>query len=336
MGHASDIQKAVERLREGGVVAFPTETVYGLGADALSPHAVAKVFALKGRPANNPLIVHVTGPDMAAHVAYWNDKAARLARAFWPGPLSIILPKRDNVPRSVTGGGKSVAVRCPDHPVALALLFEFDSPLVGPSANLSGQVSPTRAEHVRAAWSEEQVPVLEGGACRAGIESTVLMLESSGARILRPGVLGAAELAGALGEPVIDFEPGASAHTPDGSIASPGAFDRHYAPRLPAKLMSAAALSAALRSSTIDAETCLVVRTVAAPMSHARVIVMPLGPGAFAAGLYDALRRADDSGAAEIIIEAPPGEDERSETHADVHIWRAIADRLRRATTPEA
>lgn len=336
MGQSSEIKKAVERLREGGVVAFPTETVYGLGADALSHHAVAKVFALKGRPANNPLIVHVTGPEMGAHVAYWNDRAARLARAFWPGPLSIVLPVRDNVPRSVTGGGKFVAVRCPDHPVALALLFEFDSPLVGPSANPSGQISPTRAAHVRAAWNEDQVQVLEGGACRAGIESTVLVLDPSGARILRPGVLGAGELAEVLAEPVSEVSFGAVGDSGPQPLASPGTLDRHYAPRLPARLMSAGALASALRASSIDSATCLIVRTLAVPATHARVIVLPENPAAYAAGLYDALRRADDSGATQIVIEEPPSGEPATDSAGEAHIWRAITDRLRRATTPKS
>ena len=171
-----DIKEAASRLRDGGVVAFPTETVYGLGADAFSDAAVSRVFALKGRPSRNPLIVHVSGPLMAKRVtATWPVEAQRLADAFWPGPLSIVLPKRPEVPDIVTGGmgSASVAVRCPDHPTALALLYEFGSPLVGPSANLSGSISPTTAAHVRAAFSEQDVLVLDGGPCATGIESTV-------------------------------------------------------------------------------------------------------------------------------------------------------------------
>src|SRR5688572_5457056 len=238
-GTIEDIATAAEHLRAGGVVAFPTETVYGLGADAFNEQAVARVYELKGRPARNPLIVHVSGPEMARRVvAGWPDEAEALARAFWPGPLSIILPKSNGVPDLVSAGGPTVAVRCPLHPMALALLFEFEGPLVGPSANLSGQVSPTSSEHVRDAFGDTDVIILEGGRCSAGIESTVLSLaDLRTPRVLRPGLVGPEEIARVLGRSVGMIDPRSAAH--DGPLASPGLLDRHYAPRTPARLFGA-------------------------------------------------------------------------------------------------
>jgi L-threonylcarbamoyladenylate synthase len=334
MTHASgDIGEAVRRLRQGGVVAFPTETVYGLGADALSPAAVAKVFTLKGRPSNNPLIVHVTGPEMAARVCAWDDRASRLARAFWPGPLSIVLPKRENVPGAVTGGGPGVAVRCPDHPVALALLFEFDSPLVGPSANLSGQVSPTTAAHVRQTWSEDEVFVLDGGPCRDGIESTVVVLEDlqdCGGRVLRLGMISPKDIADALGQDVV-----VSAGSGGGEAASrmhagsvtplpaPGMLERHYAPRTPARLLNAGEIERLVRSRDAAARTIVLATSPIDIHPPHALIEMPREPEDYAAVLYSALREADDAGATELLIERP---------ELTGHVWDAIRDRLMRAT----
>src|SRR5262245_53340115 len=227
-----EIAAAVARLRAGGVVAFPTETVYGLGADALSERAVARVFELKGRPGNNPLIVHVASAAMARDVVApgaWGREAELLSTAFWPGPLSIVLPRSAAVPANVTAGGPNVAVRCPDHPTTLALLEAFGGPLVGPSANPSGRVSPTTAAHVREAFGDE-VMVLDGGACRAGIESTVVSLVGT-ARVLRPGVIGAGEIGRVLARDVEEAR-----HAPqEESLASrpmesPGRLASHYAP----------------------------------------------------------------------------------------------------------
>lgn len=324
MSHASsEIARAVERLREGGVVAFPTETVYGLGADALSPGAVAKVFALKGRPAQNPLIVHVTGPEMAARVSVFDDRALRLARAFWPGPLSIVVPRRENVPSSVTAGGSSVAVRCPDHPIALALLFEFDSPLVGPSANRSGLVSPTAAEHVKGVWSEDEVLVLEGGTCRAGIESTVVRLSESGGCVLRPGLIGAREIADVLGQEVTMGGQSAASGAP---LPAPGMLARHYAPQTPARLMNAGEIERLVQSGgALGRVVVLAMSAIDVPEPH-ELIEMPHAPEEYAASLYAAMRHADESGARELLIERPehPG-----------HVWDAVRDRLVRATTRE-
>lgn len=322
-----NVSEAVQRLKAGGVVAFPTETVYGLGADALSPGAVAKVFALKGRPSNNPLIVHVTGPEMAGRVCHWDERAARLAREFWPGPLSIILPKRENVPQAVTAGGPGVAVRCPDHPVALALLFEFDSPLVGPSANKSGQVSPTAAEHVRGVWREDEVFVLEGGACRSGIESTVVLLREHGATVLRPGVIGPDDIGAVLGERVGMRGAESGTVIAKGEAAlSPGLLARHYAPRTPASLMNAGEVEHLVNQPGTARCVVLASSAIDVPSPHV-LIEMPADPESYAAGLYAALRAADELNAERMLIERPE--------HSG-HIWDAIRDRLTRATARDA
>ncbi len=245
------ISRAAARLRAGGVVAFPTETVYGLGADALREEAVARVFALKGRPPTNPLIVHVLDEAMARSVcSRWPAGAARLARAHWPGPLTIVVPRAEHVPRVVTSGGETVAVRCPDHPVALALLEAFGGALVGPSANRSGMVSPTTADHVRESFGEDDALTLDGGACRVGIESTVVSLAGARPVVLRPGAISPEMLALALGEDVVAGalrEPGARAD-PGAPLASPGMLPSHYAPRAPALLATRDDKSEAKRS----------------------------------------------------------------------------------------
>lgn len=318
-----DIKSAAAALREGRVVAFPTETVYGLGAHAFSAAAVARVFELKGRPSFNPLIVHVSGPEMARRVvADWPDAARALAVAFWPGPLSIVLPKRPELPESVTGGpgSTSVAVRCPDHPIALALLYELGAPLVGPSANLSGSVSPTTAQHVRASFSPADVLTLDGGPCAAGIESTVISLAGSVPRLLRPGIISAEELSRVLGTPV---ETTAAPHA--GSTAplpSPGMLTRHYAPRTPTRLFDPSSLAAHL-SLAPEGEVAVVLALdpLTLPPPH-RLIEMPTDAAAYAARLYAALREADESGAAMILVQNPPGTE---------GIWQAIRDRLNRA-----
>jgi L-threonylcarbamoyladenylate synthase len=315
-----DISRALAVLRAGGLVAFPTETVYGLGADAGSSAAVARVYALKGRPATNPLIVHVSGRDMArALVSNWPEGAERLARAFWPGPLTIVLPRSAQVPDIVTGGGPNVGVRCPDHHLTLTLLEAF-GPLVGPSANPSGRVSPTTAAHVRASFSEEDVFVLDGGPCRAGIESTVVSLAESPARVLRPGVISAAEIEKVLGREVADFVPGAHAERGE-PLASPGLLAQHYAPATPAAMMEREGISRAMRA-TLDPIVALVLSPIETPPPHA-TILLPSTAEAYAARLYAALREADECRVSQILIEPPP---------ARGPIWEAVADRLRRAT----
>lgn len=313
-----EIAAAVQRLRRGGAVAFPTETVYGLGADAMNAAAVARVFALKGRPPTNPLIVHVSGEAMARTVAAaWPEEAGRLAAAFWPGPLTLVLPRGPDVPEAVTAGGITVAVRCPDHPLTLALLEALGCPLVGPSANPSGRTSPTTAAHVREAFSEEDVYVLDGGPCRGGIESTVLLIEDP-ARILRPGLIGAEELAIVLGRPV---EPASAGGLEVGPAMSPGVHGSHYAPRAPAVIF--------LESPPMADGPVVVIALGAGrggvESSSAR-IQMPSDARGYAARLYAALREADAMSPHLIAIEAPP---------TDGPIWAAVWDRLRRATSTD-
>ena len=314
-----DIAAAVARLRAGGLVAFPTETVYGLGADALNERAVRLVFETKGRPATNPLIVHVASPAMARTVvSHWPPEAEALARAFWPGPLSLVLPKAPHVPGVVTAGGPNVAVRCPDHPTALALIEAFDGPLVGPSANPSGRVSPTTAEHVRASFDERQVMVLDGGPCRAGIESTVVKL-GEGARILRPGLTSAGDIARVLGRPVQQT----SEHAPE-QLESPGLLASHYAPATPLTLCGVHELPAHLRT----ARRVVVISHVplAVPASHV-LRSMPADAAAYARELYAALREADAQGADRIVVVEPDPNADGPEGGT----WFAVLDRLRRA-----
>lgn len=324
------VDEAAAIIRRGGAVAFPTETVYGLGADALNADAVRRVFLLKGRPGVNPLIVHVSGAGMAARVVApggWSDDAARLARAMWPGPLSMVLPRADAVPPEVTAGGPTVAVRCPDHPVALALLFHLGTPLVGPSANLSGSVSPTTAAHVRDSFPPDDVFVLDGGPCRGGIESTVLDLASPTPRVLRPGLIGASEIAEALGRDVLPppaRPPARPGDGPGAPLPSPGLTPRHYAPRTPARLFDSGELDLVLRGAGRGA-VVLSHDDADVPPPHA-LIRLPADADLYARELYAALRDADGRGAGVILIQRPPRGGDRAE------VWAAIADRLARAT----
>lgn len=316
----TDILAAAQRLREGGMVAFPTETVYGLGADALSEDAVRAVFEIKGRPAQNPLIVHVRDEAMARAVAAdWPRAAAVLAREFWPGPLSIIVPKAPRVPGIVTGGGPNVAVRCPDHPAALALLESFGGPLVGPSANVSGCLSPTAAEHVRASFAPQQVLVLDGGPCRVGIESTVVSVVGAAPRVLRPGIIGPARIARVLGTGVEYAEP------VDGPSDSPGQLASHYAPAARAVLVDSRQLSRAADAAKGDS-VILAISPVS--VEAKRIFTMPMSAAAYAAALYGVLREADALKPRLIIIEEP-GEKGSDDDRA---VWHAVLDRLRRAS----
>ncbi len=315
-----EIAAAVARLRAGGVVTFPTETVYGLGADALSPGAIARVFALKGRPAHNPLIVHVADETMARTVAaQWPDSASRLARAFWPGPLTLVLPRKPSVPDAVTAGGPTVAVRCPAHHITLSLLSAFGGPLVGPSANPTGRVSPTTAQHVRASFTESDVLVLDGGPCRGGIESTVLSLAGPTPRVLRAGLISPEEIEIVLGqavEVVTDQRPSASS-----PLQSPGQLPVHYAPRTRAMLFDAAALDRVLADAS-GPVAVLSTTLNSVPQPHT-LIRMPADAASYAARLYAALHEADSRQPTLIAIEQPPKAGA---------VWQAIADRLARAT----
>lgn len=311
---ARQVAEAADELLGGGVVAFPTETVYGLGAIATDQSAVEQVYRLKGRPRSNPLIVHVSGQAATRLVSSaWPGEATLLADAFWPGPLSIVVRRGDSIPDIVTAGGSTVCLRCPDHPTALALLEAADAPLVGPSANRSGQVSPTTAEHVRQSFPG--LRVLDGGPCRVGIESTVVRIVDGAIEILRPGVLGPDELARATGLRVSH-----RTELPAGPLQSPGLLSRHYAPTTPSRLARAG------KTGDLSGAVVLSQR----PASGAKHwIEMPGEATAYAAVLYDALRQADTAHCSEIVIIEPAGPGPRA-------VWDAIADRLRRACSREA
>jgi L-threonylcarbamoyladenylate synthase len=332
-----ELSAAVSRLRQSGIVAFPTETVYGLGADAFNERAISRVFELKGRPAHNPLIVHVSGPAMARQVvAAWPREAQLAAAAFWPGPLSIVLPKVALVPAIITGGGDTVAVRCPDHPTTLALLEAFGGPLVGPSANPSGRISPTTAAHVRESFSEADVLVLDGGPCRAGIESTVLSLvDPLHPDILRPGVIGPEAIAKVVGQPVtgatarlraVPDEQDITARRRAVAPMSPGLLESHYAPVTPAVLIDGSELP---RLLSIQAEPATVMTWsgLDVPRPHTPIRCSH-DAATYAAGLYAALRCADALKPSLIAIERPP----RGDNETDRAIWAAVLDRLTRAT----
>lgn len=313
-GDPTALAEAAALLARGELVAFPTETVYGLGADARRADAAQRIYAAKGRPRTNPLIVHVRDAAQAAAWALgWDDRAAALAAAFWPGPLTLVVDRGPGIPPEVTGGGDTLALRVPRHPVAQALLARFGGPIAAPSANRSTAISPTRAEHVRDELTGRVPLILDGGPCEVGLESTVLSLVGA-ARILRPGRIGLTELASVLGTP-IDQGPlrGIDAAAP---LPSPGLLERHYAPRTPVVL--------APRDQVEGEAPTDAAFLVTAALDRPRARVLPPDPVGYARALYDALRWADQQGAPAIWVERPPvGE-----------AWEAVHDRLRRAATP--
>ncbi len=335
-GQPEQIAEAVARLKAGGLVAFPTETVYGLGADALSEAAVRCVFEVKGRPAANPLIVHVSGEEMARRVAAeWPEDARKLAKKFWPGPLSIVVPKAANVPGIVTGGGPNVAVRCPSHPLTLALLEAFGGPLVGPSANVSGFVSPTAAAHVREAFDERTVLVLDGGPCTGGIESTVVSVVGGKARVLRSGLIDAGLIGEVLGREVECADSGHATLTAATPMESPGQMSSHYAPSAKAVMLDAGDVESVIEQ--VKGECVVITHTkeenppFPQPLSSGKglrrhVIRLPADARGYARGMYAALREADALHPELIVIVTPPDESKNP-------VWRAVRDRLKRATT---
>jgi len=306
----SEVRRAAEVLRAGGLVAFPTETVYGLGADASSAEAVARLYAAKGRPADHPVIVHfATAEGAFAFAREIPDEARELARQFWPGPLTMVL-KRSALARDfVTGGQDSVGLRVPSHPVAQALLREFDGGVAAPSANRFGNVSATTAAHVVEEMDVEFV--LDGGPSEVGIESTIVDLSGAVPALLRPGRISQAELEEALNVKIS----GKISESPRHS----GGLERHYAPKTPALLVPAHELDAEIARRGAS------VAVLAFSRPDERVdywIRMPREPQAYAQKLYAALRELDGAGCATILVEAPP------ETNA----WAAVRDRLSRAT----
>lgn len=313
------IAEGVDRLQHARLVAFPTETVYGLGADALNQAAVEAVFSLKQRPATNPLIVHVSGIAMAKTIASeWSAQAHLLAEAFWPGPLTLVLPKAKHIPTNVCASGDTVAIRCPSHPVALALIEAFGRPIVGPSANPSGRISPTTPEHVADGFPSDDLLIIDGGHCRAGIESTVIDLTSNQPTILRPGIIGHHAIAETLGCE-ISTAPIQESTSP---TASPGCIGPHYQPRTPTKLVDANMLSDA------DSSIVLIAWSITAHPADGQLIAIPDQLEQYAANLYRTLHEADTFLADAIWIESPPAAS-TPEEHA---IRDAISERLSRAT----
>lgn len=319
------IDAAAQRLEEGELVAFPTETVYGLGADAENPLAVAKIYAAKGRPANHPVIVHVA-PQ--ADIGYWADaippEARMLIDAFWPGPLTLILKRAARIPDAVSGGQDSIGLRCPSHPVAQALLNAFKGGKGGvaaPSANKFGHVSPTTAQHVRDEFGvgpDSPVPcILDGGQSEVGIESTILDLSriaTHGPVLLRPGHVSAARIADIIG---------VSPRLPDAAAPrASGTLDAHYAPSTPVALVAPDRLADTLAQLVLYGRRAALIRRAAPAMPAALAqLALSVEPDGYAHDLYAALRTMDDVGADIILVEAPPLQDR----------WLGVNDRLRRA-----
>src|SRR5438874_8664241 len=318
---ASVIGRAAEILRRGGLVAFPTETVYGLGANALDIDAVERVYAAKGRPAYNPLIVHVADEGAARSlVSEWPEHASRVARAFWPGPVTIVLRKRELVPDVVTAGLDSVALRVPAHPVALALLRSAGIPLAAPSANRSTELSPTTAQHVERSLGERVDLILDAGPTQVGIESTVLDLRSEPAVLLRPGIIGAREL-----EPLIGALAVPNAMSDATPRLSPGMLDRHYAPRARVVLFETdnarRTVEQAAAQETRGARVGMLLIHGEAPVDMA-VVRMPSDAAQYAQRLYAALHELDDAACGLILVERVPNGPE----------WLGVRDRLERAS----
>jgi len=294
------IKEAAQILRGGGLVAFPTETVYGLGANALDASAVAKIYEAKGRPETSPLIVHASSIEMArALVTQWPREAEELAERWWPGPLTLVLPKAAQIPDIVTAGLATVGVRIPAHPLALQLIDAAGVPLAAPSANRFKELSPTTAAHVRAAFGDS-IPVLDGGPTRVGIESTVVSIADGKVTLLRPGMIALGEIERAI--------------APEGAHPSPGMAARHYSPRTPLLLVNTPSEMPDRRGAYVWWNTSGLT---------ARSLRMPNDPAAYAHRIYSVLHDLDEEGWPWIAVEAPP----------DTASWAAIADRLKRAAS---
>lgn len=321
---------AAKKLEAGDLVAFPTETVYGLGADAENPAAVAKIYQAKGRPSNHPVIVHLA-PEADIH--YWAEsippQAHQLIQTFWPGPLTLILKRASHIPDAVSGGQDTVGLRCPSHPVALALLRAFKGGKGGvaaPSANKFGHVSPTTAQHVRDEFNTAEFNaaadnlvqcILDGGQSEVGIESTIVDLSrmsTHGPVLLRPGQISAAQIAFVIG--LLPTSPDAAAPRASGTL------DAHYAPHTPVALVARANLVATLEKLSLAGKrVALMQRGAEVFKDVAAHIALPTTPDDYAHDLYAALRSMDAAHADIILVEAPPAEDN----------WQGVNDRLRRA-----
>jgi L-threonylcarbamoyladenylate synthase len=319
------VKRAAELLRAGEVVALPTETVYGLAANALDIKAVAKIFRIKGRPANNPIIVHIVSVEMAKRcVTAWSKPAEKLARAFWPGPLTLVLPCAKEIPGIVTADGVTVGVRWPGHPFIQAVIRECGFPLAAPSANLSSRVSPTNAGHVRKQLGDKIPLIVDGGQSQIGIESTVLDLTVSPPRVLRPGMIHAVSLEAVCGEVQ---SPKSKVQSLNSALRSPGLLAKHYSPKAKVFVLNwrdEGDLRFQLSTLNPQPSACFVIAHTHIPSGEcfARVSVIPHDAEAFARAIYAELHRCDEAGADLIVIEAPPKSPE----------WSGIADRLRRAS----
>lgn len=315
------ILAAAARIQAGGLVGFPTETVYGLGADASSDAAVAGIFAAKGRPSDHPLIVHLADAaqvgDYASSVPAF---AQRLMAAFWPGPLTVILPRRDGVAAAAAGGQNSIGLRCPNHPVALAFLKACATGVAGPSANRFGRVSPTTAAHVNQEFGDDLM-VLDGGPCQVGIESSIVDCTRSRPVLLRPGVLTRAELEAACGEPVLSKDE--LLNESGGAPRASGTLEAHYAPSAKVRLMEAGMIQTALDLLGADAAHIAVYARDVLRIPSEKVLFrrMPGDALATAQQLFAVLRDFDAQGARLIWIETPPASPE----------WDGVRDRLGRA-----
>ena len=302
---ASEIARAAELIRTGELVAFPTETVYGLGANALDAAAVEKIYQAKGRPAGSPLIVHVDSVEMARSLVLdWPGVADSLARKFWPGPLTLVLPKKPNIPPRVTAGLDTVGIRMPAHPTALALIQRAAVPIAAPSANRFTELSPTTAAHVLESLGDRVSMILDGGRTDVGIESTVISLAGPEPALLRPGMISRAQIEEVIGPIRISTTPDRMLHP------SPGMHRKHYSPKTPLFLID---------GSLPAGRGAYLWRT--RPLQAAQSIRMPSDPRSYGARLYEILDEVDAQRWDWIGVETPPGEGE----------WAAISDRLQRA-----
>ena len=309
-----EIKQAAEFLRSGRLVAFPTETVYGLGANALDAKAVARIFEVKGRPSSSPIIVHVSNQEMIGRVASsWPEKARILAERFWPGPLTLVVPKTLDVPGIVTASLSTVGVRMPAHPVALALIEAAQLPVAAPSANRFTQLSPTTAEHVHQGLGDRVDFILDGGPSGLGIESTVLSLVAEMPVLYRPGGISRPQIEEVIGAVRL------AEHEPAGAHPSPGMHPRHYSPRTPVYLVH----DGKLPMQGVGAY----LQIAFSPIGNlSEVVAMPRDAADYAARLYGVLHALDVRGYDWIVVEAPgPGAE-----------WEGVLDRLRRAATSES
>lgn len=313
---AAELEAALQSLRDGELVAFPTETVYGLGADAGNPAAVRRIFEVKDRPARHPLIVHLPGVDLLREWAREVPEGAlRLAERFWPGPLTLVLPRAERVDDAVTGGQDTVALRVPSHPVARQLLSGFRGGIAAPSANRYGRLSPTRAEHVREELGAAVRVILDGGDCRIGLESTIVAFQGRQVRLLRPGAITAAQIRRTVGELGVGAD--------EASPRVPGSTLAHYAPVTPLTIVPAGQLEARVEALSAGGRRVAVLAPRAPRVLRTGVAWIDAGQRAAQYGhdLYGNLRALDKSGCHEILVQEVP------QTQA----WAAVRDRLRRA-----